>query len=183
MIIRVARQIRAPVRAFGIACAIVAGCSNTVTGDELAPGGEQAGGTASPPEDPASPGGSADIVAVRTSGSPGAYFFAVTVESPDTGCDLYADWWEIITPDGELLYRRVLAHSHVNEQPFTRSGGPVDVQDAARVLVRAHMSQGQYGGVAFSGSVASGFVADPAITTDLAPELADELPQPDGCAF
>jgi hypothetical protein len=48
----------------------------------------------------------ADVTAVRVSGAPGAYTFSVTLSSPDTGCDQYADWWEVITPDGELVYRR-----------------------------------------------------------------------------
>lgn len=125
----------------------------------------------------------ADVVAVATSGSAGAYNFAVTLRSADTGCNQYADWWEVITPDGALLYRRILAHSHVDEQPFTRSGGPVDVQSTTRVIVRAHMNDAGYGGVAFSGSVEAGFAADPSITAELAPQLAEEPPLPNGCAF
>jgi hypothetical protein len=138
-------------------------------------------------EGPASPdSGSAvgaNIVAVRTSGSPGAYNFAVTLQSPDTGCDRYADWWEVITPDGELLYRRVLAHSHVNEQPFTRGGGPVDVEATTQVIVRAHMNDAGYGGVAFGGSVEAGFAADASVAAQLAPQLAEQAPLPNGCAF
>ena len=74
----------------------------------------------------------ADVIDVSTSGQPGAYSFSVTVSSPDTGCEQYADWWEVVTEDGQLLYRRVLLHSHVAEQPFTRSGGPVDVTAETR---------------------------------------------------
>lgn len=125
----------------------------------------------------------ADVVALAASGSAGAYNVAVTLRSPDTGCNQYADWWEVITPDGALLYRRILAHSHVDEQPFTRSGGPVDVQSTTRVIVRAHMNDAGYGGVAFSGSVEAGFAADPSITAELAPQLVEESPLPNGCAF
>jgi len=82
----------------------------------------------------------ADVAAVRVSGAPGDYRFSVTLSSPDTGCDQYADWWEVITTDGELVYRRILAHSHVNEQPFTRSGGPVELQETTKAIVRAHMN-------------------------------------------
>ena len=110
---------------------------------------------------------------------PGAYTFSVTLSSLDTGCDQYADWWEVITPDGELVYRRILAHSHVNEQPFTRSGGPVELQETTQAIVRAHMNNAGYGGVAFSGSPASGFAADPSVTSALTPQLADQAPQPD----
>ena len=125
----------------------------------------------------------ADVLAVRASGSPGAYTFAVKLRSPDTGCDQYADWWEVLTPQGTLVYRRVLMHSHVNEQPFTRSGGPVDVDATTEVVVRAHMNKAGYGGVALIGSIVSKFAADPSIGVALAPELSDAPPQPADCAF
>ena len=125
----------------------------------------------------------ADVTAVRVSGDPGRYTFAVTLRSADTGCEQYADWWEVVTPDGELIYRRILAHSHVDEQPFTRSGGPVDIQAAARVIVRAHMNEVGYGGVAYAGSPNTGFEPERSVGSDLAPDLADATPLPDGCAF
>ena len=137
--------------------------------------------TAESPDD--SDGVGADVMAVRASGSPGAYTFSVTIRSPDTGCGQYADWWEVLTPEGELVYRRILAHGHVDEQPFTRSGGPVDVDESARVVVRAHMSGGGYDGVAFAGSVVSGFSADGSLTAGLAPELSEVSPLPSDCAF
>ena len=67
------------------------------------------------------------ITAVECAGQPNNYTLSVTIESPDTGCDQYADWWEVFYPDGTLIYRRILGHSHVTEQPFTRSGGVVNV--------------------------------------------------------
>ena len=90
----------------------------------------------------------ADVIAVQASGSPGAYQFNVGIRSPDKGCAQYADWWEVVSTDGKLLYRRVLLHSHVDEQPFTRSGGPVPIQPDTVVWVRAHMNTGGYGGAA-----------------------------------
>lgn len=125
----------------------------------------------------------ADVTAVRASGSSGAYTFSVTIRSPDTGCDRYADWWEVLTHQGELLYRRTLAHSHVDEQPFTRSGGPVDVDKSTHLIVRAHMSDSGYGGAAFAGSVADGFSADASLTAALAPGLSEQPPLPNACAF
>jgi hypothetical protein len=124
----------------------------------------------------------ADVTAVEVSGEPGSYTFSVRIESPDTGCDQYADWWEVISDDGSLLYRRILAHSHVDEQPFTRSGGPIQIDPDTTVWVRAHMNPGGYGGTMFMGSVESGFQREenPPL---VAPELADEGPQPDGCAY
>ena len=124
----------------------------------------------------------ADVNAVQASGSPGAYSFNVTVKSPDTGCKQYADWWEVVSEDGKLLYRRVLLHSHVGEQPFTRSGGPVPIQPDTVVWVRAHMNTSGYGGAAHKGSVKAGF--KPAIPdAGFAAGLAKQAPLPDGCNF
>ena len=50
----------------------------------------------------------ATIVSVASSGSNANYTFSVGISSPDTGCDQYANWWEVITEDGTLLYRRIL---------------------------------------------------------------------------
>ena len=56
---------------------------------------------------------SASVTAVSVTGASGSYKFGVTIESPDAGCDQYADWWEVIRSDGSLVYRRILALSHV----------------------------------------------------------------------
>lgn len=124
----------------------------------------------------------ANVISVEVRGDPGSYQFSVGIESPDTGCQQYADWWEVVTPTGELLYRRILLHSHVGEQPFVRSGGPVDIQADTPVRVRAHMNTTGYGGVMFEGSVQAGFTQIPG-DADFAPELAQQPPLPDGCAF
>lgn len=124
----------------------------------------------------------ADVIAVQASGQPGVYQFNVGIRSPDKGCAQYADWWEVVSTDGKLLYRRVLLHSHVDEQPFTRSGGPVPIQPDFVVWVRAHMNTGGYGGMAFKGSVKTGFkqaVSDAGFAVD----LAKQAPLPDGCDF
>ncbi len=124
----------------------------------------------------------ADVTAVQVRGGPGAYEFDVAIQSPDTGCQQYADWWEVVGVDGKLIYRRVLAHSHVDEQPFARSGGPVPIAADTVVWVRAHMNTGGYGGVAFKGTPAGGFVrAEPA--PGFAADVARQPPLPDGCAF
>jgi predicted secreted protein len=124
----------------------------------------------------------ADVIAVEASGSPGAYQFNVFVMSPDTGCGQYADWWEVVSEHGKLLHRRVLAHSHVDEQPFARSGGPVPIQPDTVVWIRAHMHSGGYGGQAMKGSVKSGFRSED-LPADFAGALAKTPPLPDGCAF
>ena len=124
----------------------------------------------------------ADIVGVTVSGQPGAYQFGVTISSPDTGCDRYADWWEVVSADGDLVYRRILTHSHVAEQPFSRSGGPVEIQPQATVYIRAHMHPDGYGGVIFTGTVADGFATE-TDSIEFSPELETLAPQPGGCAF
>ena len=69
----------------------------------------------------------ADVQAVSATGEDGAWVFSVTLLSPDVDCSRYADWWELVDPNETLVYRRVLNHSHAEEQPFERSGDPVDV--------------------------------------------------------
>jgi len=124
----------------------------------------------------------ADIVAVSAGGEAGAYQFSVGIRSVDEGCVRYADWWEVVSADGRLLYRHVLNHSHVDEQPFTTRGGPVPVQPDTLVWIRAHMRDGGYGGTAFVGSVSGGFSrGEPAPA--FAAALATQPPRPDGCAF
>jgi hypothetical protein len=123
----------------------------------------------------------AGVVSVKSAGEPGVYRLAVGLASPDTGCEQYADWWEVVSLEGDLIYRRILTHSHVAEQPFVRGGGPVPVGADTVVWVRAHMHPTGYGGRAFKGSVEAGFeVASPA--AGFAARLAERDPLPKGCA-
>jgi hypothetical protein len=123
----------------------------------------------------------ADVIAVSVTGDPGQYTFTVTVESPDTGCAQYADWWEVVSAGGDLIYRRVLLHSHVGEQPFARAGGPVEIEADADMIVRAHLHPAGYGGVALRGSVRDGWSAAD-LPADFAAQLAESEPQPPACA-
>ena len=71
----------------------------------------------------------------------GSYRFDVTLRHADSGWDHYADKWEVIGTDGQLLGERILLHPHVNEQPFTRSLGKVPIPAGTRqVQIRAHDS-------------------------------------------
>lgn len=124
----------------------------------------------------------ANVISVQVSGTENSYQFSVEISSPDTGCEQYADWWEVVSEEGELIYRRILAHSHVSEQPFTRSGGPAEISADTIVIVRAHMHPGGYGGAAFKGSVQAGF-EEVQLEADFAPDLEFADPLPDGCAF
>ena len=124
----------------------------------------------------------AAITAVKCSGQPNNYTLNVTIKSPDTGCDQYADWWEVFNSDGILIYRRILGHSHVNEQPFTRSGGIVDVGPDDFIYVRAHMNNLGYGSLVFSGTLRNDLQPD-TLDTSFAMDLATMAPLPDDCAF
>ncbi len=124
----------------------------------------------------------ADVIKVSASGSENNYAFSVTISSPDTGCNQYADWWEVISASGELLYRRILLHSHVSEQPFTRSGGKIEIANDQTVWVRAHMNNSGYGGKAMKGTINEGFSqADFPKTLGVGLDQVDPLPK--GCNF
>jgi len=124
----------------------------------------------------------ADVLTVKVTGAENAYQFNVQVSSPDTGCEQYADWWEVLSEDGQLLYRRVLLHSHVSEQPFTRSGGPVAVDANTIVIIRVHVNVGGYGGAALRGSASSGFETVP-LESGFAAGVEALDPLPGDCAF
>ena len=124
----------------------------------------------------------ANVISVTVIGEANNYQFSVGLTSPDIGCDQYADWWEVLSEDGSLLYRRILTHSHVNEQPFVRSGGPVPIVANEVVYIRGHMNTGGYGGAIFKGSVEDGF-EQVTISADFASGVEKEDPQPAGCAF
>ena len=74
--------------------------------------------------------------------------FDVTVRHADVGFSHYADRWEVIGDDGEVLGVRVLQHPHVHEQPFTRRLVGVEVPEGTtEVTLRARCSQHGHGGL------------------------------------
>ncbi|MEN0088331.1 MAG: hypothetical protein AAF737_07855 [Pseudomonadota bacterium] len=83
--------------------------------------------------------GEADVVSVVVRDrADGTYLFDVTVQHADEGWEHYADAFEIVDANGTVLGRRVLAHPHVNEQPFTRSLSRVEIPAGlTEVTVRA----------------------------------------------
>ena len=127
----------------------------------------------------------AHVTGVTATGQEGAYTFSVQVHSADTGCEQYCDWWEVLSPEGELLFRRTLAHAHLEDgnsgNPFERAGGPVPVAADQTVIVRGHMNTGGYTGMDMRGSVADGFVAAPDLGPSFAAEVEADDPQPPVC--
>ena len=61
------------------------------------------------------------VTAVIATQTDGTWRFDVSLRHADTGWEHYADGWGVYTKDGTELGYRILAHPHVNEQPFTRS--------------------------------------------------------------
>ncbi|WP_420337666.1 hypothetical protein [Roseibium sp.] len=85
--------------------------------------------------------GDVEIVDAAAKEGAGGWTFSVTLKHGDTGWDHYADLWEVYTPEGKLLGKRVLAHPHVNEQPFTRSLSGVQIPNGVTtVIIRARDS-------------------------------------------
>lgn len=92
--------------------------------------------------------GEADVtnVAVKQTSS-GAYRFDVTVLHADAGWDHYANIWDIVAPNGDVIDTRILHHPHDTEQPFKRSLTTDKIpDDLTHVIVRAHDSVHEYGG-------------------------------------
>jgi hypothetical protein len=131
--------------------------------------------TSTPSPVPASEGtGNADVVYVEAvQAADGSWTFHVTVEHPDTGWEDYADGWDVLTPDGEVLkadagqpFTRLLAHPHVGEQPFRRSqSGLIIPAGVTWVRVRAHDMVDGWGGreiiVDLTATVGEGFEVIP----------------------
>ena len=92
--------------------------------------------------------GKADVLKVEIQQeADGLFTIAATVRHADSGWAHYADRWEVIGPQGEILGKRVLWHPHVDEQPFTRSLSGIFIQPTYTwVKIRAHDSKHGYGG-------------------------------------
>lgn len=85
-----------------------------------------------------------EITQVRVVKEGMGWRFYVTIAHADKGWDHYADAWEVLDAEGNVLGTRELAHPHVSEQPFTRSLGHVMLPDGTReVFVRARCSMGK----------------------------------------
>lgn len=86
-------------------------------------------------------------VEIEPTGEPGRFDVEVTLRHADSGWDHYANRWEILGPQGEVIATRLLAHPHVHEQPFTRGLSAVRVPgEFSWVRVRGHDLVHGYGG-------------------------------------
>lgn len=84
----------------------------------------------------------------------GTWTFHVSVNHGDVGLDDFADGWDIVTTDGDVVklepnhrFTKSLRAPHVDEQPFTRTRRGLEIPDGIeKVRVRAHDSNGGFGG-------------------------------------
>ncbi|MGK7876845.1 MAG: hypothetical protein AB4426_27220 [Xenococcaceae cyanobacterium] len=126
------------------------------------------------------------VLTLKVNGTPSNYTFDLSIHSPDLGCDQYTDWWEVLSEDGELLYRKVFKKSHVDEQPFPSSGEPINIQADQVIIVRAHMhtndddDTGYEAMQALKGTVKNGFKFI-RLSKNFAASVAKEEPQPQKC--
>jgi len=91
--------------------------------------------------------GEADVLKVRAKcKDDNTCRFSVRVRHRDKGWNHYVDRWEVLSLDREILATRVLAHPHVDEQPFTRSLTVEIAPEHKSVIFRAHDSEHGYGG-------------------------------------
>jgi hypothetical protein len=86
--------------------------------------------------------GEVEIVAVEVRVKPESdrqFSFEVTLRHEDEGWSHYADRWQVWSVDGKTQFgTRRLAHPHVKEQPFTRSGGWITIpRSVKQVLIRS----------------------------------------------
>lgn len=90
----------------------------------------------------------AQVVFVQaTQNSSGAWQFDTTVHHNDQGWDNYADAWQVVDLEGNVLTERILTHPHDNEQPFTRSQAGIEIpEDVTQVIVRAKDNVEGFGG-------------------------------------
>lgn len=96
-----------------------------------------------------------DVVeAVVTAEPGGTYRIDATLSSPYDTADRYADGWRVMTPDGDVLAVRVLAHDHRGEQPFTRSLAGVEIPAGVReVIVEGRDQVSEWGGATVTAPV------------------------------
>ena len=91
--------------------------------------------------------GEADVLEVKAKCEEGKCRFLAKVQHADEGWTHYANRWEVLDMEGNVLTTRVLTHPHVKEQPFARGKDWTEIPaEITRVRVRAHDSVHNYGG-------------------------------------
>lgn len=79
--------------------------------------------------------------------SDGSWCLRTTVRHNDEGWDHYADAWQVLDEAGNVLGRRLLAHPHDEEQPFTREQCDIEIPGKkTTIVVRAKCNVHGFGG-------------------------------------
>lgn len=95
------------------------------------------------------------ILNVELKEQTGGYLLSVTIQSPDEDCQNHTDWWEIITPKGDLLHRQIIDTVHSESEPFVSESLITGIDPQEEIIIRAHFS-GPYDEYR-SGEEASGY--------------------------
>ena len=122
----------------------------------------------------------------------------VTIQSPDRNCGQYTDWWEIITPEGELKGREISHQPHTDQSSWSDELmlSADEVKPDQTLLIRAHFkgggmnSEGEfilrrdlqgYTNQALQGTIQEGFHQHVRLPGNFALWLEDDPPQPTEC--
>ena len=102
----------------------------------------------------------------------------------------YVDWWEMLSTQGELLYRQLITTSHFDQQRFTMKSAPLSIPLDQPVIIRAHVASrsgpgalsfiGYYSTQALQGSIATRF-RPIRLSRTFASWVEKQEPQPDRC--
>lgn len=77
----------------------------------------------------------------------GSWCFDTQVRHNDQSWEHYADAWQVTDLEGNVLGKRVLAHPHDNEQPFTRRLCNIKIKEALqKVIVSSKCNVHGFGG-------------------------------------
>ncbi len=91
--------------------------------------------------------GEVDVENIKITALEGERFrIDVTLRHDDTGWEHYANRWDVLDEANNVLGTRVLAHPHVNEQPFTRSLTLEIPKNIKQITIRGHDLVHKYGG-------------------------------------
>lgn len=64
----------------------------------------------------------------------GNWNISVTLEHQDAGWKHYANLWQVVDDNNQVLAKRVLHHPHDDEQPFTRALKNVNIPSSVKVV-------------------------------------------------
>lgn len=92
--------------------------------------------------------GKADVVKVTYHKlSSGNYNFHVSIQHDDSGWDHYANRWEILDLQGNILAVRDLRHPQLDKDTYQKTKNNIEIPEGIRtVQVRAHDIMHGYGG-------------------------------------